>query len=239
MKTYRMNAVMAGILYFLGTVFGILSGVVGGEVLSSFSFGIPLVGVDLLGIVVANSSRITGGAFLILMMGISLVAMTVFLYPIFRKDSEELAMGMVLFRGALEGTFYFLSALGFLNLVALGNEYIASGADSAALQSMGNVLYQVQDRLAPVGPIFFLIGTTCLYLSFYRTRLIPRWLSVWGLIAVVFYMASTLLKFFHMDTGYGFYLQMVLAPQEMVMAVWLIVKGFNPSAIAFLSAKTE
>jgi hypothetical protein len=42
-----------------------------------------------------------------------------------------------------------------------------------------------------------------------------------------------------MDTGYEFYWMMVLAPQEMVMAVWLIVKGFNPSAIAALSAKTE
>ena len=239
MKTYRMNAVIAGVLYFLGTVFGILSAVIGGEVLSSLNVGKPLVGVDMLGLVATNSSRITGGAFLILMMGISLVAMTIFLYPIFRKDSEELALGMVLFRGALEGTFYFLTTLGFLNLVALGNEYIASGADSAALQSMGNVLYQFQVRLAPVGPIFFLIGAACLYLSFYRTRLIPRWLSIWGLIAVVFYMASSLLKFFQIDTGIGFYLEMVMGPQEMVMAVWLIVKGFNPSAIAALSAKTE
>jgi Domain of unknown function (DUF4386) len=239
MNTYRKNAVMAGVLYFLGTVFGVLSGVIGGEVLSSLNLGKPLVGVDMLGLVTANSSRITGGAFLILMMGISLVAMTVFLYPIFRKDSEELAMGMVLFRGALEGTWYFVMALGFLALVALGNEYIATGADSAALQSMGNVLYQFQHGLAAVGPIFFLIGATCLYLTFYRTRLIPRWLSVWGFIAVVAYMASTLLKFFHMDTGYEFYLEMVMAPQEMVMAVWLIVKGFNPSAIASLFAKTE
>ena len=239
MNTYRMNAAMAGVLYFLGTVFGVLSAVIGGEVLSSLNLGKPLVGVDMLGLVVANSSRITGGAFLILMMGISLVAMTVFLYPIFRKDSKELAMGMVLFRGALEGTWYFLTTLGFLTLVALGNEYIATGADSAALQSMGNVLYQFQDRLATVGPIFFLIGATCLYLSFYRTRLIPRWLSVWGLIGVVSSMASALLHFFHIDTGYGFYLEMVLAPQEIVMAVWLIVKGFNPSAIAALSAKRD
>ncbi len=238
MNTYRKNAVMAGILYILGTVFGVLSGVIGGEVLSSLSFGKPLAGVDMLGLLAANSSRITEGVFLIVMMGISLVAMTIFLYPIFRKDSEELAMGMVLFRGALEGTFYFVTALGFLGLVALGNEYITTGADSAALQSMGNVLYQFQVHLAAVGPIFFLIGTTCLYLSFYRTRLIPRWLSVWGLIAVVFYMASTLLKFFHMDTGYGFYLEMVMAPQEIVMAVWLIVKGFNQQKISSLSAKT-
>jgi len=239
MNTYRMNAVMGGALYFLGTAFGVSGGVVGGEVLTSLISSKPLVGVNMLGLVAANSSRLIGGAFLYLMMGISLVAMTVFLYPIFRKDSKELAMGMVLFRGALEGTGYFVSTLGILTLVALGNEYIATGADSATLQSMGNVLYQFQDLLGPVNSIIFLIGATCLYLSFYRTRLIPRWLSVWGLIGVVPFMAYALLHFFHMDTGYGFYLQMVLAPQEMVMAVWLIVKVFNPSAIAALSAKTE
>jgi len=239
MNTYRKNAVMAGVLYLLGTVFGFSGSVIGGEVLSSLNIGKPLVGVDMLGLVVTNSSRIIGGAFLILMMAISLVAMTVFLYPIFRKDSEELALGMVLFRGALEGIGYLVSTLGFLALVVLGNEYIATGAGSTVLQSMGNVLYQFQDRLAPINSIIFLIGTTCLYLSFYRTRLIPRWLSVWGLIGVVPYMAYALLHFFHMDTGYGFYLQMVMAPQEMVMAVWLIVKGFNPSAIAALSAKAD
>jgi hypothetical protein len=239
MNTYRKNAVMAGVLYFLGTVFGISGSIIGGEVLSSLTLSKPLVGVDMLSLVAANSSQITVGAFFYLMMGISLAAMTVFLYPIFRKDSEELAMGMVLFRGAMEGTWYFISTLSILALVALGNEYFATGADSAALKSMGNVLYQFQDRLGAVGTILFLIGATCLYLSFYRTRLIPRWLSVWGFIGVVPYMAAVLLHLFHMDTGYEFYMEMVLAPQEMVMAVWLIVKGFNPSAIAALSAKTE
>ena len=239
MKMYRMNAVMAGALYFLGTVFGVLAVAIGGEVLASLTVSGPLAGVDILGLVAANSSRLSGGAFFTILMGISLMAMTVFLYPIFREDSKELAMGMVLFRGALEGTWYFMSALGLLTIVALGNEYIASGADSAALQSMGNVLYQFQDRLAAVGPLFFLIGATCLYLSFYRTRLIPRWLSVWGLIGVISSLASALLSFFHVDTGYGFYLEMIMAPQEMVMAVWLIVKGFNASAITILFAKTE
>jgi hypothetical protein len=171
------------------------------------------------------------------MMGLSLAAMTVFLYPLFSKDSKELAMGMVLFRGALEGIGYFISTLGILTLVALGNEYIATGADSATLQSIGKVLYQFQDLFAG-HTIMFLTGTTCLYLSFYRTRLIPRWLTVWGLIGVVPYMAYALLHYFHLDTGYGLYLQMVMIPQEMVMGVWLIVKGFNPSAIAALFAKT-
>jgi len=232
MNTYRKNAVMAGVLYILGTVFGVLGAVIGGEVFISLMSSKLLAGVDILSLVAANSSQLAGGGLFTIMMGTSLVAMTVFLYPIIRKDSEELAMGMVLFRGVLEGTWYFVTALGFFALVALGNEYIATGADSAALQSMGNVLYQLQYRLGEIGPIFFLIGVACLYISFYRTRLIPRWLTVWGLIGVVSSMA-------HTNTGYDFYLEMVLASQEMVMAVWLIVKGFNPSAIAALSAKTE
>ena len=239
MNTYRKNAVMTGVLYFMATVFGVLGLVIGGEVLSSISTGKPLAGVDILGLVAANSSRLTWGALLNLMMGISLVAMTVFLYPVMRNASKELAMGMVLFRGALEGTFYVLTTLSILTLVAVGNEYIASGANSAVLQSISNVLYLFENLKAPVSSIFFLIGAACIYLVFYHTRLIPRWLSVWGFIGVVTSMAAALLNFFHMDPGIGFYLEMVIAPQEIVMALWLIIKGFNPSAVAALSTKTE
>jgi len=239
MNTYRTNSVMTGTLYFLGTVFGILGGVIGGKVLTSLITGKPLVGVDLLGLVAADSSRLTVGAFLTFMMGISLVTMTVFLYPVIRKASKELAMGMILFRGALEGIFYFVSTLTFLTLVAVGKEYISTGANSAVLQSIGKVLFQFENLKAPIGSIIFLIGAMCIYLAFYRTRLIPRWLSVWGFIAVVTSMASALMNFFHMDNGYGFYLEMVMFPQEIIMAVWLIVKGFNPRAIAALSAKTD
>jgi hypothetical protein len=231
MNTYRMNAVMGGALYFLGTAFGVSGGIIGGEVLTSLISSRPLVGVDMLGLVAADSSRLTVGAFLTFMMGVSLVAMTVFLYPVLRKASEELALGMVVFRGALEGIFYFVTTLNILTLVAVGNEYIASGADSAVLQSIGNILYQFENLKTPVSSIIFSIGATCIYLIFYRTRLIPRWLSVWGFIAVVAYMASALLNYFHMDTGYEFYLEMVMFPQEIVMAAWLVIKGFNQDAV--------
>ncbi len=231
MKTYRINAIMAGALYFMGTVFGVLGGVVGGEVITSLISGIPLAGVDMLGLVATHSSQITNGAFLTLMMGISLVAMTVFLYPIFRKDSQELALGMLLFRGALEGTSYFIQTIGFLILIALGSEYVTNGANSAALQSMGNIVYQFQDIISPVGTIVFLIGATCLYISFYRTRLIPRWLTIWGLTSVVPYLANALLNFFHIDSGMGMYFEIPLGIQELAMGAWLVIKGFNQAAV--------
>ncbi len=239
MNTYRKNAVMTGVLYFMGTVFGVAGVLIGGEVLTSIIAGKPLVGVDLLSLVSANSSQLTWGAFFTFMMGISLVAMTVYLYPVLRKASKELAMGMVLFRGALEGIFYCLSTLTILTLIAVGNTYVASGSDSAVLQTIGNLLYQFENLKGPISTIIFIIGGTFIYLIFYRTRLIPRWISVWGFIAVVASLASSLLKFFHLDTGIGFYLEMVMFPQELVMAVWLIAKGFNQSSIATLSAKKE
>jgi hypothetical protein len=231
MKTYRMNAVMAGVLYFMGTVFGIVGGIIGGEVFTSIISAEPLEGLDMLGLVAADASRITAGAFFTLIMGISLAAMTLFLYPIFRKDSEELALGMVLFRGAFEGVWYFATTLTFLALVLLGNEYVAAGSSSVALQSMGNVLYRFQDQMAPVGTLMFIIGAICLYVSFYRTRLIPRWLSIWGLIGAVGVIAYALLHFFHLDNGIGFYLQLVIAPQEIIMGLWLVIAGFNKDAV--------
>lgn len=230
---------MAGMLYLLGTVFGIASTVVGGKVISSIVQNKPLVGIDLLNLVATDSSRLLGGSFFILLMGISLVAMTVFLYPIFKKDSEELAMGMLLFRGAMEGTWYVLTTITFLVLILLGEEYVATGSTSTALQSMGNVVYNFNNLLGPVGTVMFLIGATCLYVSFYRTRLIPRWLSVWGLIGVVPYLTYALLHFFGIDNGIGVYLQMPLALQEMVMALWLIIKGFNLVAVNKLLTVNE
>ena len=48
MKTYRLNAVMAGALYILGSVFGILGGVFGGELITALITSKSLAGMDLL-----------------------------------------------------------------------------------------------------------------------------------------------------------------------------------------------
>uniref|UniRef100_UPI0018F59CD8 DUF4386 family protein n=1 Tax=Paenibacillus alkalitolerans TaxID=2799335 RepID=UPI0018F59CD8 len=76
MKTYRMTAVIVGVLYIIGTVSGILSLVVTRDLLA---------GEDFLTRIAANPSQLNLGAFFILMMGLSLAAMPVFLYPLFKK----------------------------------------------------------------------------------------------------------------------------------------------------------
>ena len=220
MKTYRTNAVMAGALYILGTVAGILSRItIGGFPDENFLAGMAV-----------DPSRLTLCAFFILIMGFSLAAMTLFLYPLFRKDSKPLAMGMVLFRGAFEGTWYILSALIWVTLGGLITEIASAGTDSAALQAIGNIVFQADGKLGDIGTVAFIIGAACLYTSFYRTRLIPRWLSGWGMVAAVPYLVYYLLHFFGIDIGMLF-LVLPLAVQEMVMGLWLIIKGFSLDAV--------
>lgn len=237
MNSYRFNAVMVGALYIMGTVFGILSTVLGGELISSIVKTNLLNSAELFNAITSTLPKLIGGSFLILLMGISLVMMTIFLYPIFKKDSEELALGMIVFRGTLEGVWYFITTLSVLFLFTLGNEFVSNGSNSDNLRSTISAVYQFQSLLGPLGTIFFLIGATCIYISFFRTRLIPRWLSIWGLFGVLPYMAYAILHFFGMDNGFGLYLQMILAPQEIVMALWLIIKGFNRNSIENLMKK--
>lgn len=237
MKTYRFNSLMAGLLYLMGTIFGIASAIFGGELMASLVQGDSLIGSNLLDLVVADSSKLILGSLFVLLMGISLVAMTIFLYPIFKKDSEELALGMLLFRGAMEGTWYFVTTASFLALVAMGSVYALDGANLIVLSAVGKVVYNFQDLLGTIGTMMFLIGATFLYISFYRTRLIPRWMSIWGLIGVIPYLAYALLHLFGIDNGIGLYLQMPLAIQEMIMALWLIIKGFNQLELKVLLSK--
>ena len=81
--------------------------------------------------------------------------------------------------------------------------------------------------------IAFSLGSLMLYYLFYRSRLIPRWLSIWGLARAVLYLATPLLDMF----GHGFGILMApLAVAEIVLAVWLIARGLNFSALSETTA---
>jgi hypothetical protein len=88
----------------------------------------------------------------------------------------------------------------------------------------------------------WVIGALMYYYVFYRTNLIPRWLSGWGLVAIILHLASVFVTMFtQIDPFSGSLTILMNIPaglQELTLAVWLIVKGFNPSAIAALFAKT-
>ena len=160
-------------------------------------------------------------------MGISLAMVPVILFPIFRKYNEALALGTVIFRGALEALTYMGIAFSWLLLLTLSQKYVSAGTQELFnFQLMGTMLLDAENRFANMLDIVFSIGALLIYYLFYKTKLIPAWLSLWGLIGAILYLAYPILFMFSFDIGI---LQIPLAVQEMVLAIWLIFKGFNSS----------
>ena len=94
------------------------------------------------------------------------------------------------------------------------------------------MLYGAQAPIAAVTTIVFGIGALMFSYLLYASRLVPRWISVWGLVGAVPYTAVGVLGLFGTNPEI---LYIPLAVQEMVLAVWLIAKGFNRGTIASAS----
>jgi hypothetical protein len=233
--SYRKTAVIVGILFIIGTVSGILSGVVTAPITAGATYPLNIS---------ASETQWLIGTLLILVMGFPLAMIPVLLYPIFKKHNEVLAFGAVLFRGVLEMVCYLIPVIGQFLLLSVSQIHGTNGAAEAAdLQALGSVLIATNAWSSLLLGLVFSIGGLMIYALFYQTRLVPRWLSGWGFIGAILYFiahmdgifgAQQVLSF---NSGLGI-LMAPLAIQEMVFAVWMIVKGFNQQKIAALSAKT-
>ena len=226
MNANRQTARIVGTLYIIGTVMGILSVVATGPVRNAPDY---LVSVS------ANETRLVLGALCVLAMGFALAMVPVMMFPILKRHNEALALGYVVFRGGLEAVGYLLIATSWLVLLPLSQAYAQAGAsDAANFQSLGTLILD-GDELASVLTIVFCLGALIFYSLLYRTELVPRWLSGWGLIAIVPYLAVALLALFGILTTLSptyVILQLPLALQEMVLAVWLIVRGFSSTTVS-------
>ena len=215
----RMAAILAGALYFLGLVAGVLSVV-------------PVIDLpDYLTQVSAHIGQVTSGAFFQFLMMASYVGMAITLYPILKKHSESLALGYVGFR-LVAAAFIVIGVILLLLLLTLSQEFTKVGAPvSSHFQTVGEILRTGRDLINHVGTILALsMGGLLFNFLLYQTNLVPRWLSGWGLAGTaVTVIASFLFMFRAIDLLTSVYMNFLLALQEMVFAVWLLAKGFNSS----------
>jgi hypothetical protein len=169
-------------------------------------------------------------------MGFALAMVPFVLFPILKKHNEILAIGYVVFRGALETVTAIAMVIDWLFLLVLSREYVAAGLPEASnFQTLGAVILKGADPLNALGGIVFSLGALMLYYVFYRSKLIPRWISVWGFIAILLHLTTCILILFHLQSPFSTENSVMNFPiflQEMVMAVWLIVKGFNVSPVS-------
>ena len=232
MNTYRKTAIIAGILFIVATAASLVS--------TSFTQSI-LDSPDYLIKIAATENQVILGVLFQFIAAATSAAIAISLYPLLRKYNEGLALGAVGFR-LIEGVFYIVGALGLLSLLSLSQEYVKAGTPAVStFQILGTLMSAVRNWANyACGVISFCLGALMYYFVFYQSKLIPRCLSVWGIIGIAMLLSMAVLILFGQEpSGTTLLLAIPIALQEMALAVWLIVKGFNPSAIASGSAKTD
>jgi hypothetical protein len=217
----RNTARIVGILFIIGTVAGI----------SSFVGAPSLDDPDYLVNISANGNLTIIGALCVLVMGIALAPVPVLMFPILKNVNESLALGYVVFR-ILEVVTYIITIISWLLLLTLSQEYVLAGApDASYYQTLGTLLLAAGEWIDPVLVIVFSISALILNYLLYKSILVPRWLSGWGFVAATLHLTEGMLDLFGLLPGMplGVVFFAPIALQEIVYAVWLIVKGFNPT----------
>ena len=232
MDYYRKLAIIAGVLFIIYTGLDFLS----------FPFLGPVTSTNYLVSVSENRGLVGTGALLLLIGGVCASGIAISLYPVLKKFNAGLALGAVGFRIS-EGVLRFVSVCGYLLLITLSQQFVQAGApDSSYFQTLGALVYAGNRWGNLVSLLAFSIGALLYYIIFYRTKLVPRWLSGWGLVAAILGMLSCVLVLVGVIAPFGTE-QVVIAipmfPQEIVLAAWLIAKGFNPAVIASKSPHVE
>ena len=222
----RKTARIAGILFIIATVASILS----------TPFLAPINSLNYLKDLSSNPNQTLIGAFLVIIAAIASGSIAISLYPTLKKYNQSLALGAVGFR-LIEAALYIIGVITIILLLTLSQDFVLSGAPSSSyFQSLGTVLLSGYHWASFVGgPLVFCIGALLYYIIFYQTKLVPRWLSIWGLVGVTLCILSSILVMFNVIGAFS-PTQVVLnlpfiGVQEMVLAVWLIVKGFRSQAI--------
>lgn len=227
-SSLRNTARIVGILYIIGTAAGVLSVFFAGSIQ-----GTP--DQSYFHQIFENRNNILIAVLLLFIMGSACAGTAIWLYPVLKKYNEALALGAAGFR-IIEAVFAILGASGLLLLFALSQDFVTAGIpDTSYFQTLGKLILAGHDWITNVAMLLaWSIAALMYYYIFYQTRLIPRWLAAWGLIGISLTMVSTMLVMFGVINVWMPVHSLLNAPigvQEMVFALWLIVKGFNPSAL--------
>ncbi len=222
MDPVRRIGITAGLLFLLATPAS----------LAAAALVPPRTGTDYLSDVATRSNDMAIAALLYFVAAACSAGIAVALYPLVRRVSIGLAMGSVVFR-TIEAVFYIVGVVSYLSILSLSQSLAAEPVtDRGAHRAISDSLVAGHDRAAVVAVLAFFLGAGMYYLAFYRARLVPRWLSGWGLAGSALMAIGAVLALFH-DAAVTEYVPFALpiGLQEIVFAVWLIVRGCNPSAL--------
>ena len=165
----------------------------------------------------------------------AIIGYAVVLFPVLKRVNEGLALGYGAFR-AVEATLLMVGAATLLSLIALGRTCLAAGAaDAASFRASAEVALAQQCWAARLAALAYLVATPILTVLRYRSQLVPRFISVWGVVALVLLPTGLAIGVGDPTRGGLQARRLLVIPiilRELLFATWLLVRGFGPSAVA-------
>jgi hypothetical protein len=222
MDSDRRTAVVAGTLFIAGTAASLLGTAVEQR---------TVTGTAHLAQISVQMTRVSAGGLLELIAAGASVGIAIALYPVLTRWSGTLALGAVVFR-AIEAVMYTLGAVALLSLGSVAHGFTQrASADRGSLQALGDSLLTVRKYAILAGVFAFALGGLMYYSVFYRSRLVPRWLSGWGIVGALLILVACLSALFSGNPVTSYTIMILpVAIQEMVLALWLICIGFRTSS---------
>ncbi len=133
-----------------------------------------------------------------------------------------------------------------MSLVNLSQDYLnKGGVDASYFQYIDSSIQSVNHWAGTQGMIYhivFALGSLILYSALYKSKLVPRFISASGFVAAISLLTGSVLANIDMFTGISgleIIFALPIAVAEIMLVTWLIVKGFNPSALYSESDKTD
>jgi hypothetical protein len=213
MNSSRHTSTTAGVLFVVATGSQLVAGA-----LDPTGSGGPI----------DHSSRLAIASVLYLVAAGTSAGIAVALYPVLSSSGQALALGSVVFR-TMEAVCYTVGVVCLLSVVPAGAQTAAPVAPGRpSWQTVASTMVGLRDHAVLAGVVFFSVGALAYYLVLYRSLLVPRWLSGWGVIGTLLMLTACLLALFadRPVTGYTA-LIVPIAIQELVLAGRLLVKGFD------------
>ena len=148
------------------------------------------------------------GMFLEIISGLAVIGISLLMFPYLKPYGKTLSLWYLTLK-SVEGILMLIAGVLFL-------------IHTSSLLELREQIYLIHGYVFAIPALIF-------YYLLFQSKIIPRWLSVWGLIASVLLVIVNLLEFMGIISGMEvLYLPIVL--NEIVLAIWLITKGFNSTA---------